>query len=276
MQDVQGRVAVVTGAASGMGLAIAQRFASAGMKVVLSDVEAPPLETAVKGIRDAGHDAVGVVTDVSDESAVQQLAKTAFDTHGAVHLLVNNAGVVKRARTWEHTNDDLEWQLQVNLWGVVYGLRHFLPRMLEQAEGGHIVNTASMAALLPHPNLGGYAASKSAVLGLTLSLQTELEQMGNTSIGVSALCPGYIATGITNAARNRPARYDDESPPPDVARTTSGVTARLRADDVAEQVLHAVQTNRFWILTHPEYRAVINEFANGIGTDARPQPAPIW
>jgi NAD(P)-dependent dehydrogenase (short-subunit alcohol dehydrogenase family) len=258
-----------------MGLAMARRFARAGMKVVLSDIEQRPLDTAADELRDAGHEATGLVVDVSDSAQVNRLAAHAYDAYGAVHVLCNNAGVVKRARAWELTDDDLNWLLQVNLWGVLNGLRAFVPRMLEQAEGAHIVNTASMAALLPHPNLGAYAAAKSAVLGLTLSLATELDQSG-ADVGVSVLCPGFIATGITQSARNRPAQLAQEAPPPNVPRTTAGVAARMTADQVADQVLDAVQTNRFWILTHDEYRPVILKHAEGIGTAARPQPSPIW
>jgi len=275
VQQLTGRVAVVTGAASGLGLAMAERFARAGMKVVLADIEAGPLAEAAGRLRAAGHDATGVPTDVSDAGAVQRLARTAFDAHGAVHVLCNNAGVVKRARSWELTEDDWNWVLGVDLWSVIYGLRAFVPRMLDQAEGGHIVNTASMAALLPTPNLGAYAAAKSAVLGLSLSLQTEFDQMG-ASLGVSALCPGFIATAITDSGRNRPAELAAAAAPPQVPRTTAGAVSTMTAAEVAEQVLEAVTANRFWILTHQAYRPVISEHAAGIGTSARPAPAPIW
>jgi NAD(P)-dependent dehydrogenase (short-subunit alcohol dehydrogenase family) len=275
MRELAGRVAVVTGAASGLGLAMVRRFGSAGMKLVLADVEAGALDAAVQERRDAGHDAIGVRTDVTDAVAVQHLADTAYDTHGAVHVLCNNAGVVKRARTWELTLDDWNWVLDVDLGGVFHGIRAFVPRMLEQGEGGHVVNTSSMAGLLPIPNLGAYAAAKAAVVGLSLSLQTEFDQLG-ASLGVSVLCPGFIATGITQSARNRPATLAEEAVPPDIPRTTARAVPTLTADDVAEQVHAAVVENRFWILTHDAYRPVIREHAAGIGTTARPSPAPIW
>ena len=275
MKDLRGRVAVVTGAASGLGLAMSYRFAQAEMKVVLADIEADPLDAAVRELRAAGHDASGVVTDVADVDAVNHLAAAAFDAHGAVHVLCNNAGVVKRARVWELTLDDWNWVLSVDFWSVVYGLRAFVPRMLARAEGGHIVNTSSMAGLLPMPNLGAYAAAKSAVLALSLSLQTEFDQL-ESSLGVSVLCPGFIATGITNSARNRPGDLTDEAPPPDVPRTTAGAVATLTVADVAEQVIEAVTSNRFWILTHDQYQTVIRQHAAGVGTEARPVPAPIW
>lgn len=275
MERLQGRVAVVTGAASGLGLAMSNRFAQAGMKVVLADIEADPLDAAVRELRAAGHDATGVVTDVADAVAVGHLAATAFDAYGAVHVLCNNAGVVKRARVWELTLDDWNWVLSVDFWSVVYGLRAFVPRMLQQTEGGHIVNTSSMAGLLPMPNLGAYAAAKSAVLALSLSLQTEFDQLG-CSLGVSVLCPGFIATGITKSGRNRRADLADEAPPPNVPRTTAGAVATLTAADVAEQVVEAITSNRFWILTHDKYRTVIRRHAASIGTAAQPTPAPIW
>jgi NAD(P)-dependent dehydrogenase (short-subunit alcohol dehydrogenase family) len=275
VEHLRDRVAVVTGAASGLGLAMSKRFAEAGMKMVLADIEADRLDAAVAELRAAGHDATGVVTDVADADAVNHLAAAAFDTHGAVHVLCNNAGVVKRARVWELTLDDWNWVLNVDFWSVVHGLRAFVPRMLEQGAGGHIVNTSSMAGLLPMPNLGAYAAAKSAVLALSLSLQTELDQLGS-SLGVSVLCPGFIATGITDSTRNRPAALADQAPPPNVPRTTAGVVATLTAADVAEQVVEAITTNRFWILTHDQYRPVIVQHASGVGTAARPTPAPIW
>ena len=211
MRELAGRVAVVTGAASGLGLAMARRFAAAGMRLVLADVESGPLGTAVDELRSRGHEVIGLPTDVTDAAAVQRLADTAFDAYGAVHVLCNNAGVVKRARTWELTLDDWRWVLDVDLWGVIHGVRAFVPRMVEQGEG-HVVNTSSMAGLLPIPNLGAYAAAKSGVLGLSLSMQLEFEQLGD-GLKVSVLCPGFIPTGITASARNRPAQLGDEAAP---------------------------------------------------------------
>ncbi len=268
------KVAAITGAASGMGLAMAQRFAAEGIKVSLADVEAGPLDRAVQDLRDAGHDAIGVVTDVRDPDAVQRFADATFDAYGAVHVLCNNAGVVKRARTWELTLEDWRWVIDVDLWGVVHGVRSFVPRMVAQGEG-HVVNTSSMAGLLPIPNLGSYSAAKSAVLGLSLSMQLEFDQLGSGML-VSVLCPGFIPTGITTSSRNRPSELANEAAPPDVPRTTASVVPVMTAEDVAGQVLDAIRTKRFWILTHDDYRAVITAHAAGIGTDARPVPAPVW
>jgi NAD(P)-dependent dehydrogenase (short-subunit alcohol dehydrogenase family) len=271
---VAGKVAVITGAASGIGLAMAHRFAAAGMTLVLADVEPEPLDAAVRELRASGSEAIGVPTDVTDAAAVQRLADTAHEEFGAVDVLCNNAGVVKRARTWELTLDDWRWVLDVDLWGVIHGVRAFVPRMVERGEG-HVVNTSSMAGLLPIPNLGAYAAAKSAVVGLSLSMQLEFDRIGE-GLRVSVLCPGFIATAITDSARNRPAHLGDEARPPDAPRTTAATVPVLSADDVAEQVLDAVTHDRFWILTHPQYREVITAHAAGIGTDAGPIAAPIW
>jgi NAD(P)-dependent dehydrogenase (short-subunit alcohol dehydrogenase family) len=271
---VHGRVAVITGAASGLGLAMAHRFARSGMTLVLADIESDRLNAAVRDLREEGHIASGVVTDVSDPAAVTHLADVAFETHGGVHVLCNNAGVVKRARTWDLTLSDWAWVMGVDFWSVVHGVRAFVPRMLGQ-NAGHIVNTASMAALLPMPNLSAYAAAKSAVVALSMSLQTEFEQCG-APLGVSVLCPGFIATAITNSDRNRPAELADEAAAPDVPRTTHATVSTMTADAVADEVIDAVSTDRFWILTHQEYRPVIQQHAEHIGTPQGPVPAPIW
>ena len=172
------------------------------------------------------------------------------------------------------TLEDWRWVIDVDLWGVVHGVRAFVPRMVAQGVG-HVVNTASMAALLPVPNLGSYAAAKSAVVGMSLSMQLEFDQLGS-GLQVSVLCPGYIPTAITSSSRNRPSELGNEAAPPDAPRTTASVVPVMTAEQVADQVLDAVRTERFWILTHDRYRDVITTHAAGIGTDARPEPAPIW
>jgi NAD(P)-dependent dehydrogenase (short-subunit alcohol dehydrogenase family) len=273
--SLSGRTAVVTGAASGLGRAMAARMAAEGMHLVLADIERDPLDAVVAQLAASGADVVGVPTDVGRADQVAALADAAFARHGAVHVLCNNAGVVKRARTWELTIDDWRWVLGVDLWSVIHGARSFVPRMLTQPDGGHIVNTASMSGLLPIPNLAAYSVAKAGVVALSESLQMDLDAEG-ASIGVSVLCPGFIATGITASARNRPTELADAAVPPPVARTTAGVEATMSADEVAGCVIDAIGENRFWILTHDAYRDEIMRRASGIGTGGRPDPPPIW
>ena len=203
LEQLEGRVAVVTGAASGIGLAMATAFAAEGMRVVLSDIETGPLDAAVDTLRAEGRDVLGVQADVASWPDVEALAEATVEAFGGVHVVCNNAGVVKRARTWALTLDDWSWVLGVDLWGVIHGVKAFVPRMLEQGEGGHVVNTASMVGLLPVRNLATYDAAKMAVVGLSEALAMDLEDEGS-DIGVSVLLPGFIATRITDSARNRP------------------------------------------------------------------------
>ena len=194
---------------------------------------------------------------------------------GGVHVVCNNAGVVKRARTWALTLDDWHWVLGVDLWGVIHGVKAFVPQMLSQGEGGHVVNTASMVGLLPVKNLATYDAAKMAVVGLSEALAMELEEE-DSDIGVSVLLPGFIATRITESARNRPPVLGDAAEAPAVARTTAGAEATMDATDVAAMVVDAVRTGEFWILTHDAYRPVIQARAAGVGAGGKPTQPPIW
>ncbi len=275
MDDLRERVAVVTGAASGLGRAMAQRFAAEGMKVMLADIDADGVADTARALVEQGRDVRALRVDVSDSAAVEMLAEQTMQTFGAVHLVCNNAGVVKNARSWALTIDDWNWVLGVDLWSAIHGVRSFVPRLLAQGNGGHVVNTASMAGLLPIPNLAAYAVAKSGVVALSESLQMELAAEGS-DIGVSVLAPGYIATRISDSARNRPSDLGDSAAPPSVQRTSSGLQSSMTADNVADQVVAAVRAKRFWILTHDNYREVIRQRAAGIGTDAQPVPPPIW
>ena len=275
MEELTGRVAVITGAASGLGRAMAVRMAAEGMRVVLADIEPDPLSAVEQELTDGGTEVVTEVVDVSRSEDIDRLASTAFDRFGAVHVLCNNAGVVKRARSWDLTLDDWRWVLGVDLWSVIHAVRAFVPRMLQQGEPGHLVNTASMSGLLPIPNLAAYSVAKSAVVALSESLQLDFEAEG-AQIGVSVLCPGFIATRITESERNRPDDLGKAASVPPVPRTTSGVASTMEADDVAGHVVDAIRADRFWILTHDAYREVIRERAAGIGTDGRPAAPPIW
>ena len=275
MEELTGRVAVITGAASGLGRAMAVRMAAEGMRVVLADIEPDPLSAVEQELTDGGTEVVTEVVDVSRSEDIDRLAGTAFDRFGAVHVLCNNAGVVKRARSWDLTLDDWRWVLGVDLWSVIHAVRAFVPRMLQQGEPGHLVNTASMSGLLPIPNLAAYSVAKSAVVALSESLQLDFEAEG-AQIGVSVLCPGFIATRITESERNRPDDLGKAASVPAVARTTAGVASTMEADEVAGHVVDAIRADRFWILTHDAYREVIRERAAGIGTDGRPAAPPIW
>jgi NAD(P)-dependent dehydrogenase (short-subunit alcohol dehydrogenase family) len=275
LDHLAGRVAVVTGAASGLGRAMATAFAAEGMRVVLSDVEAGPLDEAVTALRGESREVIGVRADVASWPDVDALAEATIEAFGAVHVVCNNAGVVKRARTWALTLDDWNWVLGVDLWGVIHGVKAFVPRLLAQGDGGHVVNTASMVGLLPVRNLATYDAAKMAVVGLSEALAMDLEEEG-ADIGVSVLLPGFIATRITESSRNRPPSFADSSDAPQVARTTAGAEPTMDADEVAAMVLDAVRTGEFWILTHQAYRPVIQARAAGIGTGGRPSQPPIW
>jgi len=248
MEQFSGRVAVVTGAASGIGFALAERAGREGMSVVLSDIEAGALEAAVEKVRGLGVKAIGVRTDVSKEADVETLAERAYGEFGAVHLLCLNAGVYNRQRaTWLQSVDDWRWVLDVNLWGVIYGIRAFVPRMLAGGEEGHIVNTASMAGVITGgPGTAVYDASKHAVRSLTESLYRDLV-VRTKQLSVSVLCPGAVDTRIFEAERNRPADLSvPEGPEP-----TSGVASALGQyppEEMANQVFDAVRADRFYVL----------------------------
>ena len=202
MDTFEGRTAVVTGAASGMGRAFAERFGALGMNVVLADVEEPRLAEVAASMRESGVEVLPVVADVAKGESVDELAAKAFDTYGGVHVLCNNAGVGGGGPIAELTTADGQWVLGVNLWGVIHGLRAFLPTMLASGEEGHIVNTASLAGMIAGPMMGPYNATKFAVVAISETLHAELT---GTPIDVSVLCPGFVNTDIVTSDRNRPA-----------------------------------------------------------------------
>jgi NAD(P)-dependent dehydrogenase (short-subunit alcohol dehydrogenase family) len=258
VDELQGKVAVVTGAASGIGLALAQRSAAEGMKVVLADVEAGPLEAAAAELRASGADVVAQVTDVSKGEQVDALGQAALEAFGAVHLVCNNAGVGGGGLMQGLTTADWEWVLGVNLWGVIHGMRVFLPRLLEQGEG-HIVNTASLAGLVAAPFMGPYNASKFAVVAISETTYRELQMQGS-EVGVSVLCPAWVRTRIHESSRNRPEALQNEpvgEVDPEAVGGVESVIGGLIAnglapEDVAGQVFDAVHAKRLYILTHPE------------------------
>ena len=261
MDDFAGRVAVVTGAASGIGRGLARHAAREGMRVVLADVEVPALEDAVAEVRDLGADAFGLRTDVSRAEEVQALADQAFARFGAVHLLCNNAGVFQAGVVWQRTQADWDWVMGVNVWGILHAVRAYVPRMLEQGTDAHIVNTASMAGLITVAYSGPYVVSKFAAAALTECLAHDLRAQGST-IGVSCLVPGLVDTRIADSTRNRPDEPPSEVTAPDhhfvadvLKQQTS--TGGRHPDEVAAIVFDAVRARQFWIPTTDGFEALV-------------------
>lgn len=266
MDDLRGKVAVVTGAGSGMGRAMAERFAGEGMSVVAADIEQPALEDTVAAIVDAGGSAVAVRTDVSLADDVERLAETAYAEHGSVHLVCANAGVFTGGLVWERSVADFDWVLGVNLYGIVHAIRAFIPRMLAGGQEGHFVSTASMGGLVSGAYSGPYFTSKFAAVGLTECLAHDLRASG-APIGVSCLVPSLVATGIGFSERNRQERHVDRlrpDPTPDAEFVSAAIRdattgSGMPPAEVAEQVLDAVRNDRFWIPTKPSYHDQIRQ-----------------
>jgi len=267
MELLPGQVAVVTGAAGGIGLAMAERFAAEGLRVVLADVEEPALDKAVASLRERGAEAVGRVTDVSERDSVQALADAAYGAFGAVHVLCNNAGVGSGAegRMWEHEPNDWKWAFAVNVWGVFHGIQAFLPRMLEAGGAGHVVNTSSSdGGIAPLPTASVYAVTKSAVVTMTESLYAHL-RAEQAPIGASVLFPGphMLRTGLWESHRNRPDRYAKERPRRTPYRSLAQWEAAMAAagqrieftpvEEVAAAVVDGIRADRFWMLPPSEH-----------------------
>jgi NAD(P)-dependent dehydrogenase (short-subunit alcohol dehydrogenase family) len=249
--ELEGKTAVITGGASGIGLATATQLAKSGVNLVLGDIEEGTLATAVKELQAGGARVLGVRTDVTVEADILALRDAALSEFGAVHVVFNNAGVASGATIGTPT-DVWKWVIDVDLYGVIYGINAFLPLFLEQNEG-HVVNTASLAGLGGAPGMGPYCAAKFAVVGLSESLFHELALRGS-QVGVSVLCPGFVKTRIHESARNMPdelTSYNDEPAAQLIAELASqAVNAGIDAEVVAGAVENAIRTNTFWILTH--------------------------
>jgi NAD(P)-dependent dehydrogenase (short-subunit alcohol dehydrogenase family) len=274
MDEVQGKVAVITGGASGIGLAMARRFTAEGMKVLLADIEEGALDDAAAELQAAGADVRTAVCDVSSAEDMDVLGQSVIDAFGEVHVVCNNAGVGSGGLMQTLTVKDWEWCLGVNLWGVIHGIRVFLPLLVEQDEG-HIVNTASVAGLFAAPFLGPYSASKAAVVSISETLFNELA-MSQSQVGVSVLCPSWVNTRIHESHRNRPGHLQnvaegadgvdgDGADPLALGDVLKGIIeSGLPPAEVAEQVLHAVLAKQFYILTHPDSVEAVRARADAI------------
>jgi NAD(P)-dependent dehydrogenase (short-subunit alcohol dehydrogenase family) len=262
MKDFKGKVAVITGAASGIGRGIAERCVSEGMKVVLADIDEANLTKAENELKTPGGTVLGVRTDVSKRSDVELLARQAHDAFGQVHLLFNNAGVAAGGAPWEATWNDWEWVIGVNLWGVIHGVKVFTPLMLAQNTECHIINTSSAAGLVAGGASAPYAVTKHGVVALSESLYLTLQQR-NSLVKVSVLCPGLVRTNIASAERNRPPdlRNEPVKMTPEMQAGLAAFKASLEASmpplQVADVVFDAIKKEQFYILTHPEWTEVI-------------------
>jgi NAD(P)-dependent dehydrogenase (short-subunit alcohol dehydrogenase family) len=277
MQDFKDKVAVVTGAASGIGRGLAERFAAEGMKVVLSDVEQEALVRVESEMRDQGATVLAVQTDVSDADQVESLARKTLDAFGAVHILCNNAGVIDMADrpVWETPLDVLEWVMGVNVWGVIHGLRSFIPVMLDQGTDCHVVNSASIAGLLANGEYGLYNPSKHAVVALSETAHLVLNER-QAKVKVSVLCPGFVNTRLIDAGRNQPIQPQDESAEVESRKQDRVDTMRqvLQAGmppaQVADHVVTAIREERFYILPHPEFKPEIERRMEDILQERNP------
>ncbi|MBN2223042.1 MAG: SDR family NAD(P)-dependent oxidoreductase [Deltaproteobacteria bacterium] len=257
MKDLKGKVAVVTGAASGIGLSLARACAAEGMRVVMADVEGEALERAAREIAETGSETLAVTVDVSSEAEVRRLAERTTERFGAAHLLFCNAGVGAGSLLWASTAKDWEWTLGVNLWGTVHAVNAFVPAMLARGEEGRVVITSSDAGLVGGPFNGVYRVSKHALTAYAETLHHELTVVG-AKVGVSLLCPGFTKTRICDAGRNRPERLKNE--PGEAANIpTQGFDDFIRAqvdrgvsaEEVASETLKAVREGRFYVITDP-------------------------
>ena len=263
MRELAGKTAFVTGGASGIGLALGSAFAQAGMKVMLADIETEALAAAVESLRHSAPDIRGVVCDVADPVSVERAAKASYEAFGKVHVVCNNAGVAAAGGIDNISLDNWRWVLDVNLMGVLHGIRSFLPHIRAHGEGGHIVNTASMAGMNGGLGFSPYVASKFAVVGMSEGLATQLKPLG---IGVTVLCPGYVRTRIGESARNRPERYGTtQTPDPAslagllLAHIAERLQSGLAPSEVAARVLAAIRGDELYVFTHPEMRGEVEE-----------------
>ncbi len=262
MKDFAGKVAVITGAASGFGREFARLGAQLGMKLALADIQADALAATVDELCGQGAHAFGEVVDVSQAADVERLARRTIDEFGALHLLFNNAGVAAGGLVWENTLEDWAWVLGVNLWGVIHGVRTFVPIMLAQGNECHVVNTASVAGLLSPQLMGIYNVGKHGVVTLTETLYQDLRVTG-ARVGVSLLCPAFVPTGIAQSHRHRPAALRSAAAPTasmiaaQKASEKAVSSGRISAGEVARMTFDAIRENRFYVITHPKIIASV-------------------
>ncbi|MGE5791433.1 MAG: SDR family NAD(P)-dependent oxidoreductase [Bacteroidota bacterium] len=279
MRNLAGRVAVITGAASGLGHALAGAFGAQGMKLVLADIDAAALARTADELRARGVPVAAQPTDVSQGESVERLARAALDAFGAVHVVCNNAGVAPLGVVWEATESDWRWALGVNLWGVVHGVRVFTPILLAQDDEGHIVNTASVAGLIAPPGMGVYNVTKHAVVALSETLHHDLAARG-AKVRCSVVCPAFFASGIHDSERARPAALASGRAKTEEDRALEAMlhkatqSGRLSAEDIAARVLDAVRDERFYVLTHPKINAAIERRMRDI-LDGRAPSSPV-
>jgi NAD(P)-dependent dehydrogenase (short-subunit alcohol dehydrogenase family) len=261
MRELAGKTAFVTGGAAGIGLALGRAFAQSGMKVMLADIEADALQAAVKSLQEISPDISGTICDVAEAASVERAAQAAFDAFGNVHVVCNNAGVAAGGGIDHISLDNWRWVIDVNLMGVLHGIKSFLPHIRAHGEGGHIVNTASMAGMQSDLGFSPYGASKFAVVSMSEGLSLRLKPHG---IGVSVLCPSYVRTRIGESGRNRPERYG-QSQPLDPAAPAGAMVAEIARQieegldpaTVATRVLTAIREDQLYVFTHPGMRAEV-------------------
>lgn len=258
MDDLRGKVAVITGGASGIGRALAERFAAEGMKIVIADIDEVAMRAVEVQLAEGGTEVLTQVCDTSLEAEVQALADAAMSRFGGAHVLCNNAGVIGKGDAWRSPIAVWDWVIGINLYGVIHGIRAFLPIMEDQGEG-HIVNTASMAGLVALPGAAPYNVTKTGVVALSEGLYLELKATGSP-VRVSALCPGFVKTNLAKGQKwterlgTEPGAAQTPMAQMMDAVLAQGVEEGIEATDVADQVVDAIRTERFWILTHPEMR----------------------
>lgn len=284
MQEFAGKTAVITGGASGIGRAMGELFLAEGMNVVLADIEQAALDATVAELLAqefvADGQCIGVVTDVASADAVQNLADAAIEAFGAIHIACNNAGVFAGGIVWEQSLADFKWQLDVNLWGVIHGIRTFMPIMAAQDEPCHIVNTSSMAAVTAMPYSAIYHMTKHAVLALSESLYHELS-FHAPHVNVSVLCPELINTGIAQSERNRPAAYSGEG---DIVENdaramvsqalTDSTASGIGPEVMAQRVFEAIKAEQFYILSNEAWRKAANTRLDDVREARNPTFAP--